>query len=91
MIKKGAQSITIEIESAEDVEIGVRYIGTKNSTLRDFTTQKLQANVPAVITIETASLDWSQFGAVKELRFYLKFADVNAAHKFCVKSISVAY
>lgn len=91
MIKKGAQSITIEIESTEDVEIGVRYIGTKNSTLRDFTTQKLQANEPAVITIETASLDWSQFGAVKELRFYLKFDDVNVAHKFCVKSISVAY
>lgn len=92
LIKKGVNAIVFEIENpSNSVQIDFKYVGTKNTTIRDFSSITVGANGTSVITIETSTLDWSLCGDIKEIRLYMTFAGETSAHTVTIKSISLAY
>ena len=89
---QGVTAIAIEIENpGEAFDLSVRYTGTKNpDDILEFTEARVEANGTAVVTIKTGALAWD-FGAINELRFYLKSDNVYQERTIKIKSIIITY
>lgn len=85
---KGITAIVIELENpGEAFDLRIRYTGTrKPDSVLDFTEVHVEANSTKIITIDTRALTWD-FGAINDLRFYLKHENPYAEHTIKVKSV----
>lgn len=88
---KEVQAILFEIENlGEEFTLSIRYTGTRSEAPMDFLTQKVAANGKTVITVGTGTLQWD-FGAIKELRFYVESGDQTKEVTFTLKQMTLAY
>ncbi len=85
---KGITAIVIELENpGEAFDLRIRYTGTrKPDSVLDFIEVHVEANSTKIITIETRALTWD-FGAINDLRLYLKHEDPYGEHTIKIKSV----
>lgn len=93
IFKSGIKAVVIELENQEDVdlEVSLKYVGTRNSTVRDAISDTVLAGEKKVITFETGTLDWTLFGAMNEFRLYLDYGDNGVQGRQLAFSITLTY
>ncbi len=91
-LKKGIKQITIEIENTgSEFTLDLKFIGTRNDTVREWLKGVKITTGINLITLDTATMDFSPFGAMKEWRVELHYPTGTQTSSFTLKTIALTY
>lgn len=89
---KGVTALSIEIQNpGEAFDLQIKYTGTRNpDDVLDLAERHVSADGTSVVTLEMGALSWD-FGAINQLRFYLKFPNTYQENIVTIKSIILTF